>query len=312
MQHQPKQGILSWLILSGLVLVWGSSFILIKKSLLYFSGEEVGLLRIVITFLFLLPWALKALFKTPKEYYLILIVSGIIGSVLPALLFAIAETGIDSSLAGTLNSLTPLFTLVIGLGFFKIHARWFNVLGVLIGLAGAIGLILVSAKGDLRGDFFYSGLVVIASICYAINVNLVKTFFKGMNALDITVLTFFFVGIPTVIYILIFTEIPQTLLTNSKAWEGMGYLSILSIVGTGLALIAFNKLIKLSSPIFASSVTYLIPIVAILWGVVDGESLSFSYFLWFLLILFGVFLVNANPYSKLNLSSKILFWKNNQ
>ncbi len=311
MQHQPKQGILSWLILSGLVLVWGSSFILIKKSLLYFSGEEVGLLRIVITFLFLLPWALKALFKTSKKYYLILIVSGIIGSVLPALLFAIAETGIDSSLAGTLNSLTPLFTLIIGLSFFKIHARWFNVLGVLIGLAGAIGLILVSGKGDLRGDIFYSGLVVIASICYAINVNLVKTFFKGMNALDITVLTFFFVGIPTVIYVLIFTEIPQTLLTNSKAWEGMGYLSILSIVGTGLALIAFNKLIKLSSPVFASSVTYLIPVVAILWGVVDGESLSFSYFLWFLLILFGVFLVNANPYSKLNLSSRILFWKNN-
>lgn len=312
MQHQPKQGILSWLILSGLVLVWGSSFILIKKSLLYFSGEEVGLLRIVITFLFLLPWTLKALFKTPKKYYLILIISGIIGSVLPALLFAIAETGIDSSLAGTLNSLTPLFTLIIGLSFFKIHARWFNVLGVLIGLAGAIGLILVSGKGDLRGDIFYSGLVVIASICYAINVNLVKRFFKDMNALDITVLTFFFVGIPTLIYVLIFTEIPQTLFSNSKAWEGMGYLSVLSIVGTGLALIAFNKLIQLSSPVFASSVTYLIPVVAILWGLVDGESLSFSYFLWFLLILFGVFLVNANPYSKLNLSSRILFWKNNR
>ncbi len=311
MQHQPKQGILSWLILSGLVLVWGSSFILIKKSLLYFSGEEVGLLRIVITFLFLLPWTLKALFKTPKKYYLILIISGIIGSVLPALLFAIAETGIDSSLAGTLNSLTPLFTLIIGLSFFKIHARWFNVLGVLIGLAGAIGLILVSGKGDLRGDIFYSGLVVIASICYAINVNLVKTFFKEMNALDITVLTFFFVGIPTLIYVLIFTEIPQTLFSNSKAWEGMGYLSVLSIVGTGLALIAFNKLIQLSSPVFASSVTYLIPVVAILWGLVDGESLSFSYFLWFLLILFGVFLVNANPYSKLNLSSRILFWRKN-
>ena len=133
-----------------------------------------------------------------------------------------------------------------------------------------------------------------------------------MNALDITVLTFFFVGIPTLIYVLIFTEIPQTLFSNSKAWEGMGYLSVLSIVGTGLALIAFNKLIQLSSPVFASSVTYLIPVVAILWGLVDGESLSFSYFLWFLLILFGVFLVNANPYSKLNLSSRILFWKNNR
>ncbi len=312
MQNQPKQGILSWLILSGLVLVWGSSFILIKKSLLYFSGEEVGLLRVVITFLFLIPLAVKTLIKTPKKYYLILFISGVIGSVLPALLFAIAETGIDSSLAGTLNSLTPLFTLILGLLFFKMHARWYNVLGVLIGLAGAIGLILISGKGDLKGDVFYSGLVVIASICYAINVNLVKTFFKGMNALDITVLTFFFVGVPALAYVLIFTEIPHTLLTNGPAWEGMGYLAILSIVGTGLALIAFNKLIKLSSPVFASSVTYLIPVVAILWGVVDGENLSFSYFLWFLLILFGVFLVNANPHSKLNLSSRILFWQRNR
>lgn len=312
MQNQPKQGFLSWLILSGLVLVWGSSFILIKKSLLYFSGEEVGLLRVVITFLFLMPLVVKTLIKTPKKYYLILFISGIIGSVLPALLFAIAETGIDSSLAGTLNSLTPLFTLILGLLFFKMHARWYNVLGVLIGLAGAIGLILISGKGDLKGDVFYSGLVVIASICYAINVNLVKTFFKGMNALDITVLTFFFVGVPALAYVLIFTAIPHTLLTDGQAWEGMGYLAILSIVGTGLALIAFNKLIKLSSPVFASSVTYLIPVVAILWGVVDGENLSFSYFLWFLLILLGVFLVNANPHSKLNLSSRILFWQRNR
>lgn len=309
MKQQPKQGLLSWLILTSLVLVWGSSFILMKKALLYFSGVEVGLLRIVITFLFLAPLILKRILKLNKKYFLILTISGIVGSVIPALMFAIAETGIDSSIAGTLNSLTPLFTLIIGVLFFHIHTRWFNVAGVIIGLAGALGLIWVSGGGQLSVNALYASLVVIASICYAINVNLVKTFLKDINSLDITVLTFFFVGLPTLIYVLIFTEIPHTLLTNSKAWEGMGYLSILSVVGTGLALIAFNKLIKLSSPIFASSVTYLIPIVAILWGVYDGETFTFSYFLWILLILGGVFLVNAKPYSQLNLSSRLLFWK---
>ena len=309
MKQQPKQGLLSWLILTSLVLVWGSSFILMKKALLYFSGVEVGLLRIVITFLFLAPLILKRILKLNKKYFLILTISGIVGSVIPALMFAIAETGIDSSIAGTLNSLTPLFTLIIGVLFFHIHTRWFNVAGVIIGLTGALGLIWVSGGGQLSVNALYASLVVIASICYAINVNLVKTFLKDINSLDITVLTFFFVGLPTLIYVLIFTEIPHTLLTNSKAWEGMGYLSILSVVGTGLALIAFNKLIKLSSPIFASSVTYLIPIVAILWGVYDGETFTFSYFLWILLILGGVFLVNAKPYSQLNISSRLLFWK---
>ena len=309
MKQQPKQDLLSWLILTGLVLVWGSSFILMKKALLYFSGVEVGLLRIVITFLFLTPLSLKSIKNLDKRKFLILTISGIVGSVIPALMFAIAETGIESSIAGTLNSLTPLFTLIIGVLFFHIHTRWFNVAGVFIGLAGALGLIWVSGGGQLSVNALYASLVVIASICYAINVNLVKTFLKDINSLDITVLTFFFVGIPTLFYVLIFTEIPHTLLTNSKAWEGMGYLSILSVVGTGLALIAFNKLIKLSSPVFASSVTYLIPIVAILWGVLDDEAFTFSYFLWILLILCGVFLVNAKPYSQLNLSSRLLFWK---
>jgi len=309
MAHQSKQGIQTWLILIGLVFVWGSSFILIKKSLLYFSDIEVGLLRITITFLFLLPMAIKRIGKINKKYIFLLTISGIIGSVIPALLFAIAETGIDSSLAGTLNSLTPLFTLIIGISFFKIHTRWFNVLGLLIGLTGALGLIWVSADDQFSVNMIYSSLVVIASICYAINVNLVKTYFHEINSVDITVLTFFFVGIPTFLYVLFFTKIPTALIHDSTVWEGIGYLSILSIVGTGLALIAFNKLIKLSSPIFASSVTYLIPIVAILWGVSDGETFKVSFFVWILLILIGVFLVNAKPYSRLNLSSRILFWK---
>ena len=202
---------LSWLILFGLMLIWGSSFILIKLALLSFSGTEVGLLRVVITFLFLLPFALRHVKNIDRKYFWPLFISGIIGSVIPALLFAIAETRIESGLAGTLNSLTPLFTLLIGLAFFRFSTRWVNVLGVIVGLMGAAGLIVAGSNGHLNGDIWYSFLVVIASVCYAINVNLVKKYFKGLNSLQITAMTFFYVGVPTLIYVLLFTRIPNML-----------------------------------------------------------------------------------------------------
>ena len=310
MDKHKKQQWIPWLILFGLMLTWGSSFILIKKALLYFSGTEVGLLRIVLTFLFLLPFSFKAVKTVSRHYFWPLFVSGIIGSVVPALLFAIAETRIESGLAGTLNSLTPLFTLVVGLLFFGFKTRWINVAGVFIGLAGAGGLMVAASGGHLGGDFWYAFLVVIASVCYAVNVNLVKRFFVGLDSMQITVLTFFYIGIPTLLYVLLFTRVPTLLSSRPDAWAGMGYLAILSVVGTGLALIAFNKLIKLSSPVFASSVTYVIPIVAILWGVLDGEKFTLAYFFWMLLILGGVFLVNATPRVKIKEKQKNYFAKN--
>ncbi len=299
MDTHKKQQWVPWLILFGLMLTWGSSFILIKKALLSFTGTEVGLLRIVLTFLFLLPFSFRVVKTVGRRHFWPLLVSGIIGSVVPALLFAIAETRIESGLAGTLNSLTPLFTLVVGLLFFGFTTRWVNVTGVFIGLAGAGGLMVSASGGHLGGDFWYAFLVVIASVCYAVNVNLVKKFFVGLDSMQITVLTFLYIGIPALIYILFFTRVPLLLYAHPASWAGMGYLAVLSGVGTGLALIAFNKLIKLSSPVFASSVTYVIPIVAIMWGVLDGEKFTWAYFFWMLLILGGVFLVNATPRVKI-------------
>ncbi len=310
MENQQKQQWISWLILFGLMLTWGSSFILMKMALLSFSGTEVGLLRVVITFLFLLPFSFRYIRKIERKYFWPLFISGIVGSVMPALLFAIAETRIESGLAGTLNSLTPLFTLLLGLAFYGFKTRWVNVLGVFIGLVGAAGLMISSSGNHLGGDFWYSFLVVIASVCYAINVNLVKKYFSGLDSLQITVMTFLYIGIPTLIYVLFFTRIPGLLWTHPDVWEGMGYLAILSIVGTGLALIAFNKLIKMSSPVFASSVTYVIPIVAIMWGVLDGERFTVIYFFWMLLILGGVFLVNAKPSLRIKSGQQNNFVKN--
>lgn len=304
-----NNSLVSWLILLVLVLVWGSSFILIKKSLLYFTGPEVGILRIVITFLFMMPFALRKIKHLSLKMGLRLLLSGFIGSLIPSFMFAIAQTGIDSNLAGTLNSLTPLFTLAMGLAFFKLKSRWYNILGVFIGLIGAIGLIYVNGSKGFAFNINYAALVIVATICYAFNVNYIKVYLKELDSLTITTFTFFFIGIPSLIYVLAWTDIPQKIFISGTAWAGLGYLSVLAIVGTGLALIAFNKLIKMSSPVFASSVTYLIPVVAIIWGVIDGEIFKPSYLLWFLLIIIGVFLVNASPYRLLNISSRLLFGK---
>lgn len=306
---EEKQGLSSWIILVSLVLVWGSSFILIKKSLLYFNATEVGIMRVVITFLFLLPVGINKALKTNWRMAVNLAISGFFGSLIPALLFAKAQTGIDSNLAGTLNALTPLFTLLMGISFFRLKTRWYNIIGVLIGLAGAVGLIYVNGGHGFAFNFSYSILIIIATVCYAFNVNFIKVKMKEINSLTITVLTFFYIGIPCFVYVAFFSEIPHKLISNPENLKGLGYLSILSIVGTGLALIAFNKLIKVSSPIFASSVTYLIPIVAIVWGIIDGEAFTFTYILWFILIVFGILLVNASPSRGMNIGSRLLFFK---
>ena len=305
-----SHGPLSWILLFVLMLIWGSSFILMKEGLISFTGKEVGLIRISIAFLVLLPFAIKRLRTIDKKYFLLLTFSGTIGSLIPAILFATSETRIDSALAGTLNSLTPLFTLIIGLFLFKQKTRWFNVIGVFIGLAGALGLILSNTSDKMHGDMFYASLVVLATFLYGVNINFVKHFFKGITALDITVMSFFFIGIPTLVYTLFFTPVVHKLATQPESWTSLGFIAVLAIAGTGLALIIYNHLIKITTAVFASSVTYFIPGVAIMWGVLDGEKLSPFFFIWFLVILTGVFLVNAKTLGNINLVSRVVFWKN--
>ncbi len=305
-----SQNTQAWLILAGLTLVWGSSFILMKKGLESFSGKEVGLMRISMAFLFLLPLAVQRLRKVEKKYFLLFAISGTIGNLLPALLFAISETRIDSALAGTLDSLAPLFTLIFGLAFFGQKTRWFNVTGVFIGLLGAVGLILSSSHGKLELDFFYASLVVLATILYGINVNFINYYFKEINALDLTILIFFVIGLPALTYTLFFTPVVHKLATHPETWTSFGYIALLAVVGSGLSLMGYNHLIKITTPLFASSVTYLIPAVAIMWGVLAGEKLSPAFFLWFLVILTGVFLVNAKSLASIKLASKRIFWKN--
>jgi drug/metabolite transporter (DMT)-like permease len=282
----------SWGTLFILAVVWGSSFILIKRGLEYFSSLEIGALRIIITFLVLLPFAIKRFRKLKKRDWIVVGIVGLIGSGFPPFLFAEAQTGIDSYLAGILNSLTPLFTLLISTLFFRFKSRWFNRLGILIGLAGATGLLISTGGTSFEFHLFYAGLVVIATICYATNVNLVKYLLVDLDAISITVFSFFIIGIPALIFLLFFTDFIPNVIHTPGIMKGFGYIAILAVVGTAGALILFNKLIKIASPLFASSVTYLIPVVAILWGIVDNERFEFVYLLWILIVLGGVFLVN--------------------
>ena len=290
--HDRKQALQSWGILTLLTLVWGSSFILIKKGLLYFSSMEVGALRIVITFLFLLPLAYPRIRKVRPRDWKYLILVGIIGSGAPAFLFAMAQVGIDSSLAGILNSMTPLFTMLVGIIFFSLRIRWFNAAGVFIAFVGALGLITISGGNTFEFNFRYAIYVFIATLCYATNVNLVKFYLKELDPVTITVFSFILIGLPVMIYLLWATPFLSRFGNQEGIGAGLGYIAILAIVGTGTALIFFNYLIKIASPVFASSVTYTIPIVAVLWGITDDERFSWNYLIYISLILAGIFLVN--------------------
>ena len=284
---------LPWFILIVLALTWGSSFILIKRGLEIFTPGEVGALRVVITWIFLLPFALSRMRGLTHRQWLLFLAVGLVGSLGPAFLFAAAQKGIDSSLAGILNSLTPLFTLVVGISFFKSKPKWFNVAGVIIGLAGALGLVSVSGGGDFNFNMGFAILIIIAAFFYAINVNVVKAYLQGVNPITITAMSFFMVGPIAAIYLVFFTSFSSQVGTNPHALGGLGYLAILAIVGTGLALMLFNRLIQLTSAVFASSVTYFIPVVAVIWGIADGEHFKAGFLLWILLVISGVLLVNT-------------------
>lgn len=281
-----------WLTLLFLSFIWGSSFILMKKGLRSYSHDQVAAFRIFISFLAFLPFGIKNLKKVTRENIYSLFIVGFIGSVIPAFLFTKAQTQVDSSLAGILNSITPLFTLIIGLLFYKSTAKLVNAAGVFLGLTGALGLITYSTNGgNILDNINYYGLfIVVATICYGINVNQVKYKIKGLNGLELTSMAFMFAG-PFAGAYLLFTDFSIAFSTNDYIIN-LGYIAILAVIGTVLALVIFNTLIQHTSALFGASVTYFIPVFAIMWGLFDGEKLSIVQFLWIGLIFTGVYLVN--------------------
>jgi drug/metabolite transporter (DMT)-like permease len=292
MSGDNKPVLTDWLALMLLVMIWGSSFILIKKGLVSFNAMEVGALRITISFLVLVPFVVRRLGRVPRNKYPWFLLAGILGSGLPPFLFAKAQTVIDSYMAGVLNSLTPLFTLIAGLAFFGSKTRWQNVVGVVVGLAGAVGLLTAVNDPRLGNGILYGLYAVAGAVCYAFNMNTIKRYLSGFDALTITSVVFLFIGIPAAVYVFAGTDVLAKLTVDPASRVSLGYIAILAVVGTALSLVVHNWLIRRTSALFASSVTYMMPIVSIGWGIADGEGFTAGYLLWIVLILIGVYLAN--------------------
>jgi drug/metabolite transporter (DMT)-like permease len=288
-ENTPVQ-LKSWVILIALGLTWGSSFILIKKGLEVYAPTQVACLRLSISALTFLPFLLGRWSKVDWSKWKPLLVVGLCGSLIPAFMFSIAQTQISSSMAGILNSLTPLFTLVLGVLIFGNTGHWRKYAGVLIGLAGASMLILMGKNAGIDGNLWYGLLVVVAAMCYGISSNTVGSYLKDMRSLTISSVAFTTVGFPALVYLVAGTDFLFVLGNEPGAWTALGYIAILAIFGTVIATVFFFMLVQWTSALFSSMVTYLIPIIALLWGVLDGEVISIYHFLGMGLILSGIYL----------------------
>ncbi|PHS10538.1 MAG: permease [Kordia sp.] len=283
---------LKWIFLAILSVIWGSSFILIKKGLLGLDAYQLGSLRIIFTAVFLFLIGFKSFKKIEKRHYKPVVISALLGTFIPVYMFALAETEIDSSIASILNSLTPLNTLIFGFFFFKMSFSKNQLVGVIVGLLGTLLLIVSGASLNPDQNYWFSIFVIIASVCYAFNVSIIKTYLQDLNAMSIAVGNFAVITIPALIVLFFTGFFKVEVITSEAVQTSMLYLVLLAIFGTGIAKVMFNRLVQISTPIFSSSVTYTIPIVALIWGVLDGEKLNMVQIGATVIILLGVFMAN--------------------
>jgi len=277
-----------WVYLLVLSFIWGSSYILIKKGLVGLTPLQLGSIRIVFTFLILLLMGFRSLRQIPRKKWGWLALSGFLGTFFPNYLFAFAETTIDSSIAAVLNGLTPLFTLVMGVLFFGAQILKKQVLGVLIGFVGTLILVSEGISSAQAGKSIYAFLVVIAAFCYALNVNILKYRLQHVSAMGIALGNFIAIVVPAIL-VLCFTSFSIREATeNVEIQKSLGYLLVLALFGTAIAKVMFNELVAISSAVFSISITYLLPIVAIAWGILDGETFGVLQWAACGLILIGV------------------------
>jgi drug/metabolite transporter (DMT)-like permease len=282
----------AYLLIAVLALMWGSSFILMKRALLVYTPYQVGAFRIFIAFVFMFPFVIRHFGKVDKSLLKWSAATGILGNCIPAILFPLAETKIGGGVAGMLNTLTPIFTLIVGVLLFGMQVGRNRIYGLVIGLFGAVLMIL--GESGLQGIGTINAfalLVVLATVMYAFSVNILKSKLSTVDPIRNTGFALFFTGIPMGIYLFSTDFIHRT-----KTVDGSGFslmcIAILGIAGTAASTILFNKLIKVSGALAAASVTYLIPIVAILWGLWDHEVFTIYHVIGMLAILMGVYMVN--------------------
>lgn len=285
------KNLMNWGLFIVLTLIWGSSFILMKEGLVRLSAYQVAALRIFSAGIVLLPMAIKAFRQIPFEKARTIVISGTIGSFIPAFLFCIAEEHINSSLAGILNALSPLFAILIGVLFYQMKTNKQKIVSVLVGFLG-LCLLFVSKDGfQFDGDIGYSMLIVLATVGYGINANLLARHLKDVPSLNIAAVAFSTLAIPA-FFILLFTGYFHSSFSDTAFLKASIAAMILGIMGTAAAQILFYMLLKRTNVLFSSMVTYTIPFVAILWGVAYGETITGLQIACLAVILSGVYLAN--------------------
>ena len=283
-----------WVLLVLLSVIWGSSFILIKKSLEHFNPYEVGALRVLIAGIILLPLAILNIRKFPKKHLKWLILAALTGNFIPMFLFPIAETEVSSSIAGIINSMMPIFVIIVGALLWKFQTTKRQVIGVIISFTGAC---ILAFSGGEGGEFKLIPilLLLLATLFYAISTTTVKSKLSDVPAKILSAFVFSFVLILPSVIALVFAGFFNNLQVNSGFWEGLGFVSLLSIFGTGLAMMLNYKLLSVSTPLFASTVTLLMPVVAIIWGLLDGEKLTLMQGFGGVIILAGLIFLRQMP-----------------
>ena len=281
-----------WVYLILLSVIWGSSYILIKKTLIGVSPLQLGSLRVIFTTMVLFILGFSSLKKIPKDKWKWIILTGYIGSFFPSFFFAFAQTEIDSGVAAILNSLTPLATLIIGVVFYKFIIDSKQILGVIIGLFGSFLLIYEGSTINPDQNFLFVGFIITSSVCYATSVNMLKAHLQDVPAISIALGNFLCILPPALIILFYSGFMNINVIESPKVQNALFYIIVLSVFGSAFAKILFNKFVQIASPVFASSVTYTLPVVAVMWGLLDGETINFRQILATIVILIGVYFAN--------------------
>ena len=269
-----------------------------KKGLVVFSAMELGATRVTVAALLLLPFALREIGRVERSRLKWLALSGTVGTLIPAFLFAYAETRLASGLAGVLNALTAVFALLVGALLFGQRLTGLRVLGIGLGLIGTVVLMLLGGSGDAggttteAGSAWYGLYIVAATVGYGLSVNVIKHRLHAMTPMAVTSLLLLIIGGPALGYLLLGTSFVHKLATVPGAWTAFGYIALLATMSTAVATVLFNMLIQRSTTLFASSSTYLIPIVALAWGALDGEAFNLWHAAGMVIILGGVFIIH--------------------
>jgi drug/metabolite transporter (DMT)-like permease len=279
-----------WLLLLILALIWGSSYLLIKKAIITYKPTEVAQMRMILSGLFLLPFLPRAIKRVPVSKLPVIAVVGLVGSGLPAFLYPLAQQRIDSAVMGIINSTVPLFTYLIGLLFFHLVFDRIKGLGIIIGLSGALILVFFTSDGGGSTDYPYALLGIAATLCYGLSTNLIKSRLNEVDSLGLTASIYILSAIVFAVP-LIFNG-PGIVEKSIASPVGFLWLTLLSFFGTVMAMILFNRLVQRTDALFAATVTYIMPLVSIFWGLFDGEILGVGVFAGMILILIGVFITN--------------------